>query len=165
MSRVMMSSIAGSQILGAYTYNPMNHRVMQNNGVITRYLWDSQSMYGDVVLEMDSVGTPQVNYVLGATQLLAQVRGSDISYFLPDVQGSTRLLTDVAGNVTDTYSYDAFGDLSAQSGTTENSYLYTGQQFDEATGLYSLRARYYNPTVGRFISRDTWVLDSILVFM
>jgi hypothetical protein len=80
--------------------------VVQNNGVITRYLWDSQSMYGDVVLETDSVGTPQVNYVLGETQLLAQVRGSDISYFLSDVPGSTRLLTDVAGNITDTYPYD-----------------------------------------------------------
>ncbi|MFN8531666.1 MAG: RHS repeat-associated core domain-containing protein [Anaerolineae bacterium] len=39
------------------------------------------------------------------------------------------------------------------------NYLFAGQQYDAATGLYSMRARYYDPTTGRFLSRDTWPID------
>ena len=74
---------------------------------------------------------------------------------LHDGQGSTRALADESGAITDSYTYDAFGEIYEQSGTTENPYLYTGQQYDDLTGLYSLRARYYNPALGRFLSRDT----------
>jgi len=45
------------------------------------------------------------------------------------------------------------------TGTPNTDYLYTGQQFDTSTGLYSLRARYYDPGVGRFNSRDMWAYD------
>jgi RHS repeat-associated protein len=56
---------------------------------------------------------------------------------------------------TDTYpSYTAFGETLSHSGASDNPYLYTGQQFDALTGLYSLRARYYDPALGRFLSRD-----------
>jgi RHS repeat-associated protein len=57
-------------------------------------------------------------------------------------------------NVTDTYEYDAFGNLLNKTGTTPNNYLYRGEQFDSDLGLYYLRARYYNRTTGRFTSRD-----------
>ncbi len=46
-----------------------------------------------------------------------------------------------------------------QTGTTANSYLYTGQQFDKSTGLYDLRARFYSPSVGRFLSQDTYAVN------
>ncbi|KAB2892818.1 MAG: hypothetical protein F9K28_11030 [Bacteroidetes bacterium] len=63
---------------------------------------------------------------------------------------------DETGTLTDTYDYTAFGEIDTQTGTTPNNYLYTGQQYDEVTGLYSLRARYYDPSDGRFLSRDTY---------
>jgi len=71
-------------------------------------------------------------------------------------QFSTRQLTDASGNVTDTYTYDAFGLLINRSGATENNYLYTGEQYDPNIGFYYLRARYYNPSIGRFLTMDTW---------
>ncbi|NJL54065.1 RHS repeat-associated core domain-containing protein [bacterium] len=61
--------------------------------------------------------------------------------------------------MTDTYAYTAFGDLYAQTGTTPNRYLYTGQQFDALTGQYSLRARFYAPGAGRFLSRDVYPVN------
>jgi len=91
--------------------------------------------------------------------LLSQTRSGAISYFLQDGQSSTRALTDNTGAITDTYSYTAFGELQSQSGSTTNSYLYTGQQFDSLTGLYDLRARYYNPGLGRFLSQDTYPVN------
>jgi RHS repeat-associated protein len=56
--------------------------------------------------------------------------------------------------ITDTYEYDAFGNLLNKTGTTPNNYLYRGEQYDPDLGLYYLRARYYNPLTGRFMSRD-----------
>ena len=53
-----------------------------------------------------------------------------------------------------TYEYDAFGNLLNSTGTTPNVYLYRGEQYDSDLGLYYLRARYYNPLTGRFMSRD-----------
>jgi RHS repeat-associated protein len=64
-------------------------------------------------------------------------------------------LTNSAGGVTVAYTYDSFGNLIASSGTVANSYGFTGQQqFSEADNLVFLRARYYNPSIGRFFSRD-----------
>src|SRR6185369_13021141 len=68
--------------------------------------------------------------------------------------GSTRALTNSQGAVTDRYSYDAFGQLLSSTGTTVNSFLYTGEQRDDAAGLYYLRARNYDPAIGRFMTQD-----------
>lgn len=74
---------------------------------------------------------------------------------MPDGQGNTRALTSSTGTVTDTYSYTSFGEQFTHTGSTTNPYQYTGQQYDSLTGLYDLRARYYNPAMGRFLSQDT----------
>ena len=58
--------------------------------------------------------------------------------------------------ISDTYLYDAYGNLLKKTGTTENDYMYTGEQYNESTGLYYLRARYMNPKTGTFISMDTY---------
>ena len=79
-----------------------------------------------------------------------------VSYYLTDGQGSTRALTNENGIITDTYAYDAFGNITAQTGDTYNPYLYNQEQYDANTGLYYLRARYMNPSTGRFISMDAY---------
>ncbi|MGH7960104.1 MAG: RHS repeat-associated core domain-containing protein, partial [Opitutaceae bacterium] len=73
-------------------------------------------------------------------------------YYAYDGHGSTRELTDSTGTVTDRYDYDAFGNLTFRSGTSENAYRYCGEQYDGDLGLYYLRARYLNPDSGRFWS-------------
>jgi len=65
-----------------------------------------------------------------------------------------RQLYDASGTVTDTYDYDAYGNTISSTGSTSNVYLYRGEQFDPDLGLYYLRARYYNPGTGRFLTRD-----------
>jgi RHS repeat-associated protein len=70
-------------------------------------------------------------------------------------RGGVRALADASGAITDNYDFTAFGKLFVQAGATTNAYLYTGQQFDAATGLYSLRARYYDPSLGRFLTQDS----------
>jgi RHS repeat-associated protein len=74
------------------------------------------------------------------------------SFYEDDGSGSIRPLTNTAGAVTDSYEYDAFGDEVNSSGTTPNNYLYPGERYDPDLNLYYLRARYYNPLTGRFLS-------------
>jgi RHS repeat-associated protein len=76
------------------------------------------------------------------------------SFYVYDGGGSARQLTNSAGVVTDEYEYDAYGNSFTKQGTTPNNYLYRGEQVDLDLGLYYLRARYYNPATGRFLSRD-----------
>ena len=76
------------------------------------------------------------------------------SFYGYDGFGSVRQLTNTSGAITDTYEYDAFGNLLNKTGTTPNNYLYRGEQYDSDLGLYYLRTRYYNPLTGRFMSRD-----------
>jgi len=80
------------------------------------------------------------------------------TYFLCDGLGSTANLTDGAGNTTATYSYDLFGAIRSESGTgaAGNEWRFTGEQRDPQSGrnFYYLRARYYDPGIGRFLSQD-----------
>ncbi len=77
------------------------------------------------------------------------------SFYGYDGHGNVRFLTGSAGTATDTYVYDGFGLPITTTGTTPNSFLYSGEQFDSTLGMYYLRARYYNPAIGRFESMDT----------
>jgi RHS repeat-associated protein len=75
-------------------------------------------------------------------------------YGYDSAEGSVRFLSNAAGTVTDAYEYDAFGNQIYRSGTTPNNYMYRAEQYDSDLALYFLRARYYNPLTGRFLSRD-----------
>jgi RHS repeat-associated protein len=80
-------------------------------------------------------------------------------YYALDGAGNVRGLTDASGALTDSYDYDAFGNLLAQyvhgpQAPTENNVLFAGEHRDPDTGLYQLRQRLYNPTSGRLLTRD-----------
>lgn len=123
------------------------------DGVETRYLVDANRPYAQVLEEYDPDGTVAVAYVYGH-DLIAQVRDGEESFYHVDGLGSTTALTDGDGNIANTYVYGAYGNLISSSGNTANNYLYTGEQYDSNLGDYYLRARYYDPGVGRFTARD-----------
>ena len=77
------------------------------------------------------------------------------SFYGYDGHGSVRQLTNAAGAVTDAYDYDAFGNLTNSTGSTPNNYLFAGEQYDPALGLYYNRARDLSTQTGRFTSMDT----------
>ena len=103
------------------------------------------------------------SYHLGAG-MEAFRRGQELSYYHRDEQLSTVFVTDGHRNVQNSYQYDAFG---MSLGTTEklnNRIRYTGQQYDDVTGQYYLRARYYNPVAGRFMQEDVYQGDGLNLY-
>ena len=125
------------------------------DGSTTTYLDDPNQAYDQVLEEYEPGGALSATYIRGL-DLLFQDRGGAKSYYAKDGLGSTRALTDASGTVTDTYDYDAYGDLTASTGATPNEFLFAGYQHDAAIGQDFLRARYYNAAVGRFSSFDTF---------
>ncbi|MEA5469586.1 RHS repeat-associated core domain-containing protein [Spirulina sp. 06S082] len=138
-----------------YAYDDDNIRVSQTVGTeTTSYLLDKNRPYAQVLAEYTNGGL-DASYVYGL-DLISQERNNVDSYYLVDGLGSTRGLTDSTGNVTDVYSYDAYGNLTDSVGSSENDYLFAGEQFDSNLDQYYLRDRYYDPSVGRFTRRDTY---------
>ncbi len=91
---------------------------------------------------------------------MAQVsRGGGTVYFHGDHQGSLSLVTNGAGQKVYTANYHPFGDTAQSVGAKRTEWGYTGQKRDSLTGLYYYNARYYDPTMGRFITPDTIVQD------
>jgi RHS repeat-associated protein len=86
----------------------------------------------------------------------SNTNGASVAYTYDDLNRlSTVVDSRLSGNTTtDTYEYDAFGNVVNKTGSTPNNYLYRGEQWDPDLSLYYLRARYYNPVTDRFLSRD-----------
>jgi RHS repeat-associated protein len=150
----LISATVGTQTVD-YAYNDRGIRVSsKQNGVETRYLLN-EGIVANVWEEHAPDGTVQASYVYGY-DLITQTQAGQTSYYLVDGLGSTRLLTDSAGQVLNAYGYEAFGESTSQSGSTSNKYQYAGEQFDAALGDYYLRQRFYDPGSGRFSRMDTW---------
>ncbi len=121
--------------------------------------------YPQVVEEFtgSSPGTSTLSRVYGyGLDLLhqRQMPGNTPNFYGYDGQGSVRFLVGTNSTITDTYVYDSYGNLVSSTGSTSNNYRYTGEQWDADLGMYYLRARYYQPSVGRFWTRDTYEGDS-----
>lgn len=110
-----------------------------------------------LLAELDAAGTLGAVYNNGANGLASQRRGGVSSFHHFDGLGSTRQLTDSTETVTDTYAYDAYGNITNQGGNSINPAKYVGSlgyYAEGESGLLLLEHRYYDPTVGRFITLD-----------
>jgi RHS repeat-associated protein len=146
---------------GAVTlaYDGDGNRVKETvGGTMTKYLVDDKNPTGlPQVLDELVNGSVTRTYAYGYQRISEnQLVGSTWvpSFYGYDGHGSARFLTNTSGTATDSYDFDAFGMPVRTSGTTANSYLYSGERSDSSIGLYDLRARYYNLATGRFWARD-----------
>ncbi len=141
-------------------YDGDGNRVTKAVGAVTtKYLVDELNPTGYLqVMDEVSGGSVQVRYTFG-NMLVSQTRDpsttSATSFYGYDAHRSIAFLTDATGAVTDTYTYDAWGILVAQTGATANSRLYAGEEFDSDLGLINMRARQYKASTARFVSADS----------
>ena len=105
----------------------------------------------------------QISYHLGAG-IDALQRGKELSYYHRDEQLSTAFITGRHGEIQNSYLYDAFGAEIETNEQFPNRIRYTGQQYDEFSEQYYLRARYYNPILGRFMQEDVYQGDGLNLY-
>ncbi|KYK36550.1 MAG: hypothetical protein HXS46_19460 [Theionarchaea archaeon] len=147
------------QLLGTYTYGGNGYRIKK-----TEWNPDSQQyetiiyLYsrGNVYYEKNTTTGLDAIYIFGPTGRITKEVGEETMYYHTDHLGSTRLITNTAGSPISAVGYHPFGE-SKVTGENER-YLFTGQEMD-STGLYYYKARYYDPEIGRFLSRDKWKGD------
>lgn len=138
-----------------FAYDGSGNRIAKTvNGVTTRYINDTRSPLSQVLFETDSQYRITARYTYGDSRL-SQMNHGVTSYYVYDNPGRS-VVAVVSGTqaVLNSYTYNAFGDLKTTNETTTNDFMYTGEQYDDETGLVYLRARYYDPEIGRFLSRD-----------
>ena len=109
-----------------------------------------------MVQEQDSSNAATANLLtgLGIDQVFSRTDAAGERSFLTDALGSTIALADTSGVIQTSYTYEPFGAVTSAGASTLNSHQFTGRETDGASGLSFYRARYYSPTVGRFISED-----------
>ena len=150
MAQVVRSDLQERGLTASFQYDAFGRRVGKTiNGTTTSLLYDAAN-----ILQEQVSGAASANMLVGGIDdVFTRTDSTGAWNSLSDNLGSTVALTDAAGVVQTQYTYEPFGKTTA-SGTT-NSYpsKYTGRE-DDGTGLYYYRARYYSPTLQRFISED-----------
>ncbi len=131
------------------------------NSVETRFLYFN----GELLSELDEAGDTISRYILGYGATAVWNRGKEGYHPCHlDEQNSTAYITGLDGEIKNSYQYDAFGNLQNRNITVRNRILYTGQQYDEITGQYYLRARFCHPAVGRFLQEDVYRGDGLNLY-
>ncbi len=150
-----LTSVAGPEISSTFAYDGDGNRINQNTttGAYT-YVNDLAAPLATVLAEAGPDGNIDYGYN-GLNALESSSIGFNYFYH-GDALGSVVDLTNTAGTINAAYSYDAWGNALSATGTvgTKNKFRFTGQALDPGTGLYFLRARYYDSTSGRLMGKD-----------
>jgi len=152
-----------------YSYNNLNQLIAATaGGMMATYTYDTHGIRtgkcvedtnttflldgSNVAAEVEN-NAVSANYLWGANPIRAD-RASTVRYFLYNAHGDVVQLTDGTGTLQKSYTYDAFGNEKNPSSTDVNPFRYCGEYWDSETGTYYLRARYYDPVIGRFLAED-----------
>jgi RHS repeat-associated protein len=149
-ARNQLASIAGN-FTASFQYDPFGRRLGKTiNGSTTNFLYDGMNPVQEL-----AGGSPSANLLtgLGVDEDFQRTDLTGTSNFLSDALGSTLALADPTGTVQTQYTYDPFGGTTTQGAASANSLQFTSREND-GDGLYYSRARYYDPSLMRFISQD-----------
>ncbi|MDE6677995.1 MAG: hypothetical protein K2K02_03040, partial [Ruminococcus sp.] len=145
-----------SETTASYTYDVNGLRLSKTvNDVKTTHIWIGNQ------IAVDYTGSYTSTVYLRGTSLAAAFNWEegykgDYRFYTQNAHGDVVNLIDKDGKVTKKYIYDAFGVEKNIDDSDANPFRYCGEYFDTETGTIYLRARYYSPTTGRFISRDSF---------
>ncbi len=150
-SENQLITAADGMVSASYLYDPKGRQAQKTvNGTKTRYIHAGIR----IIAEYDNAGDFSKRYVHGTSldEVLLEIDDSnDVTYLHHDRIGSIIATTNDTGSVIDTYAYSPWGECGDMSGTT---FGFQGQRFDHETGLYFMKARHYDPKIGRFLQPD-----------
>jgi RHS repeat-associated protein len=138
-----------------FTYDVENRRIGKSviNGTQTWYGYDGQNSYAD----FNGSGSLTMRYLTGQAldSLYARFDGTNTSWYLDDMLGSVRQVSNTSGTLLDTLTYDSYGQILSESNSSNGDrFKYTSREWDSEIGQYFSRARSYSAFDGRFTSQD-----------
>lgn len=138
----------------SYAYSPQDKRVWKDSKEGRVYFIYS----GDDIIAEIKKGNVSTEYLYGPfiDQPLAIFTKEGVYYFHADRIGSIIALTDSQGEVTATYEYDPWGNITASTGKIPNPYRFTAREYEPEADIYYFRARYYSPKLGQFLTKDPY---------
>ena len=150
-----LTAVSGPTGSWTYQYDALGNRVAQTSGsTTTQFLIDPTGM-GSVVAEFGGSGNLVNHFAYGLGLTSSLPASGSAQFYQFDGSSDTVAVTGTGGAVLNTYRYLPFGE-KVVTGSIPNPFTYAGQfgVSDDGDGLYYMRARYYDPTIGRFISED-----------
>ncbi|MCB0641999.1 MAG: RHS repeat protein, partial [Phaeodactylibacter sp.] len=151
----MPASISGD-LTAAFGYDGLgNRRAATVNGLTRKFVLDILGS-SKVLLETDINNNPLHYYIYGLDLIARIAPDNTTHYYHGDFRGSTIAMTDAGGTVTHSYQYGPFGAVLQKQEPDSNPFQYAGKLgvMADDDELYFMRARYYDPTQGRFLSED-----------
>ncbi len=169
--RGYLTQVQKAGLIIDYTYDALGNRKSKTvNGETTYFLGAPIFGFQRTLLELSKDEATndlliKTSYVHAGSSVLKEEgfvlnRDTDLYYLNDGIVGSLTHAVDLNGEIKTGYEYDAFGTRTQTVSTAQDSnkhFGYTGEMFDDSTGLLYLRARYYDPKLGRFISADPFL--------
>ncbi|NRT79266.1 RHS repeat-associated core domain-containing protein [Clostridium beijerinckii] len=157
----------GNTLVSRYDTEGLRAEIEENEK-LTKFIFHKENILVEIDKDYNIISRFTRGYEVVASDIAYLSESSEANlnrhYYTVDEQGSTIFITDKNHRVKNEYCYDAFGnELEAQE-QVHNRITYTGQQFDGITGQYYLRARFYNPVIGRFTQEDTYRGDGLNLY-
>ena len=158
---VKVETFDGNVQVNRYDAEGLRHE-MEENGRLVRFIFHK----GEAVAEQEE--NSNVIRLIRGSELIARSSDSESArtyyHYASDEMGSTTHIVDENGNVQNRYAYDAWGKIEVKEEAVLNRFTYYGQQIDPITQQYYLRARFYNPVIGRFTQEDTYRGDGLNLY-
>lgn len=151
-----LASVTTNGVAVAYGYSPTGRRIRRTQGTQTRYFIYHND---DLLMELDGSGNALNAYthMPGVDLPLSVKTNGDASsayYYTMERPGHVSALISLSGAISDRFKYAPFGRMESSVAKTSQSLKFMGREFDAPTGLYYVRARWYDPSLARFISSD-----------
>ncbi|WP_139490061.1 RHS repeat domain-containing protein [Brevibacillus dissolubilis] len=154
LNRLATSTMEG--ITSSYTYYPGELRATKTTGTnTTKYVY----LDDKVIEELDASNQVKARNFWGEELVFRQDMSGTVTkegFYYPNSHGDIVYVKDKSGVTLNEYQYDVWGNITSQRESMSNPFKYSGEFYDPETKLYYLKARYYDPNVGRFITEDTY---------
>ena len=150
-----LDTVIVNGVTSTYGYDGFGRRVRKTvNGTTTQYIYDGDNL----VAELDGSGNllREYSYYPGIDRphAMRQQSNGAVYYYTTQEAGHVSALVNTTNSVVNSYELDPFGNSVSSSETLTQPFRFGGREYDSETGLYYLRARYYDPQLARFLSED-----------
>ncbi len=136
------------------------HHEMEENGKLVSFIYR-----GDEVIAEESQ-EDKIRYIRTSVLLASDAESARTYYhYASDEMGSITHVVDENEEILNHYEYDAWGNLTVCEEKVHNRFKFNGQQYDPISQQYYLRARYYNPVIGRFTQEDSYNVDGLNLYV